>query len=153
MVKVSGPWTEAGVRSFLHEVTVPIRLAVRRPDGTPWIVALWFRHIDGQIECASEARTHLVRMLRADPVVGFDVSTNEIPYRGIRGSGTVSLAPDEDFVALRALIERYLGDAESPLAQRLLDDDRREARIRIDPDRIHSWDFTERMRGISQPAN
>lgn len=50
---------------------------------------------------------------------------------------------------LRALIERYLGSTESELTEQLLDDDREELRIRIDPDRIYSWDFTDRMGGTT----
>ena len=151
MVEYSGPWAEADVAAFLQDVEIPIRLATRKPDGSPWIVALWYRYRDGWFECATEANAHLVTYLREDPVVGFDVSTNEIPYRGVRGTGTASLAPDEDAAVLRALLERYLGGTDSALAERLLDDEREEVRIRIDPDRFHSWDFRDRMREEAGP--
>jgi hypothetical protein len=46
---------------------------------------------------------------------------------------------------LRALIERYHGDTKAPPGPRLLAADHEEIRITVDPDRIHSWDFTARM--------
>ena len=151
MVEYSGPWTDEDVAAFLEDAEIPIRLATRRPDGSPWIVALWYRYRDGRFECATEANARLVAHLRADPEVAFDVSTNDVPYRGVRGIGTASLAPDEDLAVLRGLLERYLGGTDSALAESLLDDEREELRIRIDPDRIHSWDFTARMRDVTSP--
>lgn len=146
MADFRGPWTTTDVKAFLEDRRIPIRLAVRKPDGSPWIVALWFQYRDGCFECATKSNAHLVSFLRADPIVAFDVSTNEIPYRGIRGSGTASLGIDENFVVLRSLLERYLGGTESTLAERLLDENREEIRIRIEPDHVYSWDFTTRMR-------
>jgi hypothetical protein len=52
---------------------------------------------------------------------------------------------------LRALIERYLGDTKAPPGPRLLAADREEIRITVDPDRIHSWDFTARMSAQRRP--
>lgn len=145
MPEFSGRWDAEAVERFLQDVTIPIRLATRRPDDSLWQVALWYRYRDGHFECATAASAQLVRFLRADSAVAFDVSTNEIPYRGVRGNGVASLSPDEDKEVLRALIRRYLGTTESPLAERLLRDDREEVRIRIDPDRVFSWDYSERM--------
>ncbi|ESP87428.1 pyridoxamine 5'-phosphate oxidase family protein [Candidatus Halobonum tyrrellensis] len=140
-----GAWTEAEVDAFLREVTIPVRLATRRPDGSPWLVTLWYRYRDGAFECATGANADVVRFLRGDPEVAFDVSTNRPPYRGVRGNGTASLSPDRGKATLRDLIERYLDGTDSPLAERLLDDDREEVRIRVEPAVIHSWDYTERM--------
>lgn len=149
MVTRRGPWSESEIRNFLEEVTIPLRLAVTKPDGSLWIVALWFRYQDDYLECATGANADLVRFLEANQRVGFDVSTNEVPYRGIRGSGHVSLTPDTQLDLLRSLIRRYLGDTESTLAQQLLMTERDEVRIRIKPEAIFSWDFSKRMRDVS----
>ncbi|TYT62813.1 pyridoxamine 5'-phosphate oxidase family protein [Natrialba swarupiae] len=149
MIEFRGPWTGDDVETFLQDVRVPIRLATRKPDGSLWIVPLWYRYRDGCFECATGANAHLVEFLRANSDVGFDVSTNEIPYRGVRGSGTATLTADEDSTVLRELIDRYLDGTDSALAERLLDDDREEVRILIEPNRIYSWDYTERMSDVS----
>lgn len=87
-----------------------------------------------------------MRFLRNDPAVAFDISTNDIPYRGIRGNGTVELSSDSEKAVLRDLIEHYLGETDSSLARRLLDDDRDEVRIRLEPRTVYSWDYSERMK-------
>lgn len=145
-----GSWTADEVAAFLEEQSIPARVAARRPDGSLWIVALWYRYRDGAFECATRASADLVAFLRDDARVGVEVSTNEVPYRGVRGCGTAAVAPDEDRSVLGSLVDRYLGDRDSPLAESLLDRDRAEVRIRIDPDAIYSWDYTERMRGVER---
>ncbi|MFB1064783.1 pyridoxamine 5'-phosphate oxidase family protein [Natrinema sp. H-ect4] len=153
MTDFRGTWTEDEVEEFLQEATIPVRIATRRPDDSPWVVTLWFRYRDGSLECATGANADVVRFLRRDPEVAFDISTNDIPYRGIRGNGTVELSSDSEKTLLRALIERYLGGTESPLAQRLLDDDRDEVRIRLEPRAVYSWDYSERMgKGTSEKS-
>jgi nitroimidazol reductase NimA-like FMN-containing flavoprotein (pyridoxamine 5'-phosphate oxidase superfamily) len=146
MTEVRGAWTEAEAEEFLQEVAVPIRLGTHRPDDSLWMVALWYRYRDGTFECATGANADIARFLRDDPEVTFDISTNEPPYRGVRGNGTASVSPDEDKAVLRSLIERYLETTESPLAEQLLSGQRAEVRIRIDPDELYSWDFSNRMR-------
>jgi len=148
MTDFRGAWSEDEVESFLHETTVPIRIATRRSDGSLWPVTVWYRYRDGVFECATQAGAALVTILRNEPGVGFDVSTNEVPYRGIRGSGVATVSRDGGSDVLRELVERYLGGTDSSLARYLLSDDRDEVRIRIDPREIYSWDYTERMRDV-----
>ena len=146
MTDYFGAWDEPAVATFLEETTVPVRLATHRPDESLWMVALWFRYRDGALECATGADADVVKYLRNNAEVAFDISTNEPPYRGVRGNGSATLSPDRDKAVLRALVERYLGGTDSSLAARLLDDDRDEVRIRIHPRSVYSWDYTERMR-------
>ncbi|PCR89867.1 pyridoxamine 5'-phosphate oxidase family protein [Natrinema ejinorense] len=145
MTDFRGAWTEDEAEAFLQEATIPIRIATHRPDGSLWVVTLWYRYRNGSLECATGANADIVRFLRHDPEIAFDISTNRIPYRGIRGNGTVDIAPDGKPV-LRDLVERYLGGADSSLAQWLLADDREEVGIRIEPREIYSWDYADRMR-------
>lgn len=92
----------------------------------------------------------MVGSLRDDPAVAFDVSTNRPPYQGVRGGGTATRSPDTDKAVLRSLVERYLGDTDPDLAESLLDEDRTEVRIRIEPRRGYSWDYTERVQSVAE---
>jgi hypothetical protein len=145
MVRYTGPWDEAGVAAFLDDAVVPVRLAVRTPDGPLWMLSLWFVHREGSLWCATAADADVVSYVAADAGVAFEVSTNDPPYRGVRGNGVATVLPDGKHL-LRDLLVRYLGGTDSPLARRLLDPDREEVRIRVDPRRVHSWDYTGRMR-------
>lgn len=145
MVDPTGPWSRSQLVAELEDLTVPLRLACRTSAGGLWQVTLWFVYRDDRFLCATGRDADVVEFLRTSPAVAFDVSTNEPPYRGVRGNGTATIEPDPEKALLQELLERYLGGTDSPLAQRLLDPDREEVRIEIDPARLVTWDYSDRM--------
>ncbi len=145
MVTVSGPWTSGEMEQFLSAETVPLRLGCRTPADRPWMLSLWYRFVDGVFECATGADAAVVDYLDYDDDVSFEVSTNEPPYCGVRGNGTATMTTDEGKTVLTDLLHRYLGGTDSSLAERLLAPDRREIQITITPDRLHTWDYSNRM--------
>lgn len=146
MLEPSGPWSPEQTREYLQERTVPVRVATRTPGGRLWMLPLRYLFRDGALWCATSASADIVAFLEDGPGVAFEVSENEPPYMGVRGSAEATLSPDEDKRLLHELVTRYLGGTDSPLARRLLDADREEIRIRLDPTRAHTWDYSERMR-------
>lgn len=147
MTEYTGEWDREGVAAFLSECRVPIRVACHTPDDGLWMLSLWYG-FDPDAErlvCATAADADVVRYLRADDRVAFEVSTNDPPYRGVRGRGQATITPDDEKEVLRDLLTRYLGGTDSALASRLLSPDRDEVTIRIDPERWYSWDFSDRM--------
>lgn len=150
MVEYTGAWDPGAVASFLTDTAVPIRISCRTPQGNLWMLSLWFRYRDGdgdaaELHCATAADADVVRYLRADPGVAFEVSTNRPPYRGVRGRGSAVVEREGATETLRDLIERYLGDTDSDLARWLLSPDREEVRVRIRPEKLYSWDYSDRM--------
>ncbi|ELZ44895.1 hypothetical protein C463_08062 [Halorubrum californiense DSM 19288] len=169
----TGPWDRERVDEFLATARVPVRLGCRTPSDHPWIVSLWFawdpdagaaaEAADGSdagdaadatdtsgspagaIRCATSASADLVEFVEHDDSVSFDVSTNDPPYKGIRGRGRATVVPDEDKRLLRSLLTKYLGGTDNATADRLLRPDREEVEIRIEPERLHAWDYSERM--------
>jgi nitroimidazol reductase NimA-like FMN-containing flavoprotein (pyridoxamine 5'-phosphate oxidase superfamily) len=148
----TGTWDRAETEAFLEGETIPIRLSCHTKRDDLWMLSLWYRYRDGALWCATSAEADVVDYLSADDRVAFEISTNEPPYKGVRGNGTASVDPDPDKHLLKTLLERYLGGTDSPLAERLLSPERDEVRIRIDPDRVYTWDFSHRMAG-SVPDN
>lgn len=154
-MKRTGPWSASEAAAYLRETTVPVRLSCRTPDDHPWMLSLWYEWVerpDGtpELRCATGADADVVRYLRGDPEVAFEVSENDPPYCGVRGRGTATIEPDEDKTLLRSLLERYLGGTDNELGTKLLSADREEVRIRVTPERLHTWDFTERMRDVGE---
>ncbi len=143
-MKLTGQWDREHVDRFLDNARIPVRIGCRTPEDNPWLVSLWFRW-DGAIHCATSADADLVSFLSADDHVSFEVSTNDPPYKGVRGRGHATVTPDADKRLLRSLIERYLGGADNDLGDRLLDPEREEVHIQIKPERLHSWDYSGRM--------
>jgi len=160
---VTGAWSAAEAGEFLTTTRVPVRLACHTPKGHLWMLSLWYLWTGGdapadiagcrsespELCCATSANADVVEYLRHDDAVAFEISTNHPPYRGVRGRGTATVESDEDKALLTHLLERYLGGTDNDLAGRLLAPEREEVRIRIAPERLHSWDFSERMRDVS----
>lgn len=146
-MQLSGVWSREELDAFLTSEagTVPLRLACRTPAGGLWMLSLWYRWRDGGLDCATSASADVVEYLRRDDGVSFEVSVNEPPYFGVRGSGHTTLQPDEEKRLLQSLLERYLGGTDSGLAKRLLSEDREEVHIRIEPSKLYTWDFSDRM--------
>lgn len=144
-MELRGSLSRSRVESLLETTTVPLRLACHRPDGSLWMLSLWYRYRDGTIQCATGADADVVTFLERDPAVAFEASTNEPPYRGVRGNGTATIEPDPEKAVLRDLLERYLESTETPFARRLLADDREEVTITIDLETVYGWDYSTRM--------
>lgn len=142
---VDGAWTQTQLETFLETSLVPIRLGCHHPRGGLWMVSLWYQYQNGCFRCATSRGAALETFLRRNESVCFEVSTNTPPYMGVRGKGTATLEPDENKERLRALITRYFGDTDSSLGATLLAEGREELAITVEPEKLYTWDFTERM--------
>jgi Pyridoxamine 5'-phosphate oxidase len=128
----------------LLSLAQPLRVAVQTRHG-PLIVPLWFVFQNGCIWCASQEDSVVVRALQADPRCAFDLSTNDMPYRGIRGRGSVRCIPESGGQVLKQLIDRYQVNRDSRLARWLLSRSDTEVAIEITPNWQTEWDYSERM--------
>ncbi|XVH32468.1 pyridoxamine 5'-phosphate oxidase family protein [Haloferacaceae archaeon DSL9] len=145
MVTVTGAWSRDEIAAFCADAVIPLRLSCRTPAGHPWMLSLWFRYVDGGFRCATSASADVVAYLDHDDEVAFEISTNDPPYKGVRGRGRATVEPDPEKALLRDLLRRYLGGTDSDLAASLLSPERDEVRITIEPARLYSWDFSDRM--------
>jgi len=143
----TGAWDRERTETFLQSETIPIRLSCHTQADVLWMLSLWYLYRDDALWCATSASADVVDYLTGDDRVAFEISTNDPPYKGVRGNGTASIEADPDKTLLKELLERYLGGTDSPLAERLLSPERDEVRIRIDPTKMYTWDFSERMQG------
>ncbi len=143
--EIRGPWSSEAIATYLSGACYPVRLAAVGADGFPRVVSLWYGYQSGRLHCVSHRNSQLVGLLRRDQRVGFEVAPNEPPYRGVRGQGIASLEELGDKPTLERLLDRYLGSADSSLAQWLLSRSDEELLITITPQRLYSWDYRERM--------
>ena len=142
---LSGPWQQAQVTQFLDETVLPIRLSCVAADGFPRVISLWFLHREGNLYCATHQSAKLVKLLEHDRKVGFEVAPDAPPYHGVRGQGTATLSPLGDDPALEQLLQRYLGGLETDFSRWLLSRRDEELIVCIEPHRLFSWDYRERM--------
>lgn len=138
----SGPWDRSKVEHFLASSVIPVRLASSGRHG-PIVQSLWFAFDDDSLWCATQSASVLASRLRRDPAVGWEVSADHPPYRGVRGTGRALLV-DDAAQTLQLLIDRY-GQAQTRLAHWLLARVHDEVAIRITDLSVTSWDFSARM--------
>lgn len=134
---------------YLTEATVPLRLVCVTSSGWPIAVSLWYVYQDGKLCCATRKSARILRHIGSGQKCAFEVSNNEPPYRGVRGRGIVTLREGRGADMLRLLLSRYLKSVDSQFAKRLLANSQDEIVIEIEPERTYGWDFTKRMRSIS----
>jgi len=145
LAALKGPWTQAQVEAFLHNSTIPLRLACVGEDGFPRVVSVWYGYDGQHLRCVSHRSSQLVGLLQRCDRVGFELAPNEPPYHGVRGQGIAMLDSDADGAVLRQMLERYLSGTDSKLARWLLSRAEDEVLISIEPLRLFSWDYRERM--------
>jgi nitroimidazol reductase NimA-like FMN-containing flavoprotein (pyridoxamine 5'-phosphate oxidase superfamily) len=143
-LKDSSAWDLEELEDFLARALVPLRLGIDTDDG-PLIVPLWFRYQEGVFWCVTHRDAFLVEAVRARPVCAIDISTNTVPYRGVRGQVSVEVVPERGAALIEHMLERYFGGTDSGLARWLLDRRDEEVGLRIAPRWLTSWDFSERM--------
>jgi nitroimidazol reductase NimA-like FMN-containing flavoprotein (pyridoxamine 5'-phosphate oxidase superfamily) len=146
-VPISGPYPVEQVERYLSDTVVPVRLACLTASGSPLVLSLWFLYREGALWCASRPQARVVHHLERDARCAFEVARDAPPYRGVRGQGRAHVMRGEGGRLLGALVDRYLGAADSRLARRLLAGAADEVAIRITPTRLVSWDYTDRMQG------
>jgi hypothetical protein len=150
-VRSSSAWDSNGIRDFLIRTRIPLRLGIGS-SGKPLVVSLWFELRDDALWCVSHRDSLVVRRLQTDPSCALDISTNDIPYRGVRGGGQVACLQDAGPAVLDRLIRRYLGGDDSRLARWLKGRQHEETALRIVPDWLTAWDFSDRMSDIESPS-
>lgn len=140
----SGAWDLDTVERFLHETAIPVRIAsIGRTF--PLVQSQWFLYANSALWCCAQADSVLAQRLRNDPNCAFEVSGDLPPYMGVRGTGQASLHSSEAARILPLLIDRYLGDEPSTLADWLLSRLDVEVAIKISDLAVTSWDYSARM--------
>ncbi|MFT5350338.1 MAG: hypothetical protein ACI9MF_001154 [Gammaproteobacteria bacterium] len=137
--------SDEDINSFLNSYLAPIRLSGILDSGYPIICSLWFEHRDNAIWCATKKTSRIARVFADNTKCAFELAPNEPPYYGVRGQGIASLHLENTDDLLERLIIRYLGNNESRLAKKLLNNTATEVVIKVEPTKIFSWDYRKRM--------
>ena len=87
--------------------------------------------------------------MAANANVGFEISPNDPPYHGVRGQGIATISPLAESDTLDWMVSHYLGDSDSQVGRWLLSRREQEVVIKIEPQRLFSWDYRERMADVS----
>jgi hypothetical protein len=145
-IRSSSAWSLAEIERFLAGCVIPVRLACLTSRREPIVCSLWYLHEDGALWCATQNSAKVAQYLRHHPFCGFEISTESLPYKGVRGQGEVTLSLERGPDILLRLIDRYLGTRDSGFARWLIARSSDEVAIAIRPRWLTAWDFSTRMR-------
>lgn len=138
-------WNESEIRDFLKSSNIPMRLSFVNKNNEPMICSLWFTFNDDSLWSASHENAYVISQLKNNSKVSFEVSTNDYPYKGVRGKANVELSKLNANNVLAELIAKYLDSRNSRLASWLMSRVNEEYVLKITPSIINSWDFSDRM--------
>lgn len=144
-IRFLGPWGPRRVATFLTETKIPLRLAFSAADATPRVLPLWFVYSEDRIWCAMQRSSFSARCLAGNSACGFDVSVEQPPYRGVRGTAIATLVADQGEAVLEKCIAKYLGDSDPKLSKWLLSRAQEEVVFCLELRSVSSWDFRGRM--------
>jgi nitroimidazol reductase NimA-like FMN-containing flavoprotein (pyridoxamine 5'-phosphate oxidase superfamily) len=133
-------------RKDLVNLIVPLRLACLTHSGWPMVVPLWFVFLNDRFYCATQENAKIISYLKKDPRCAFDISTENPPYRGIRGQGKTIINKDHSTEILEIVIQKYIQNKYKNLRKRLLTKREKEVAIEIIPIKKFYWDYTDRMK-------
>lgn len=141
----SGPWSHGQIQSWLDATVIPLRLATAGREG-PIVTSLWFVHEAGSLWCATQGSSTVAQRVRRDARVGWEVSPDTPPYRGVRGRGRAQIVDDEMRAreVLAQVIARY-GQQGTQLEAWLLSRASSEVALQIPVTDVTSWDYAPRM--------
>jgi hypothetical protein len=135
-------------KEYLDTIRIPMRIAIKTEDKWPWVISLWFLHQDGLLYCATQKNAKIIGHLENDYRCAFEIAADTPPYCGIRGKARARIDESLGAEILEKLLARYLGGTNSELAQNLLAKRDSEVAIVLDPLRVYTWDFRDRMKDI-----
>jgi PPOX class probable F420-dependent enzyme len=134
--------TDDEVREFLEESTT-MTLATIGADGRPHLTAMWYGIADGHVVFWSYRSAQKIVNLRRDPRLSILVEAGDTygELRGvsITGTGTMLDDPDDVLAIGQILLERQAPGFTATASAAAATAPKRVA-VRIDPERVTSWD-------------
>lgn len=138
-------WNQNQIVTFLEQSEIPIRLSFLNAANEPHICSLWYIYDNNAIWCAAHKNSFLIDQLKLNANISFEVSSNEYPYKGVRGKAVVELTMENADKTLSELIAKYLGNNNAKLSTWLMSRADDEYVIKVVPRLVNSWDFSNRM--------
>jgi PPOX class probable F420-dependent enzyme len=120
----SKPMTEDEVRDFLIHSTKNVHVSTLDEKGEPNIHPTWyyFENDNDKIYIESGKDSRKTRNLRRNNIVYYCIDDDRIPYKGVRGKGTVRLSEDSDYNLhiIKKIVTKYLGGTENSMAKAII---------------------------------
>ena len=137
--------SENEIAAYLNKSVLPCRIASVDKNGFPQVTSMWFLYDEKYLYLSARSKSLICSRIKRDNKIGFEIAGDNPPYSGVRGKGRATLLDAVSEPVLEKLINKYLGSTDTPLAKWLLSKPDSETTIKIAPEWITSWDYSNRM--------
>src|SRR5690606_39495771 len=107
-IKRDSAYDAQQMADYLAAARIPLRLACNGGNGFPLVASHWFEYRDGAFYLAIHQNSRVASLLDQNPLFGFEIAADTIPFRGVLGQGTVFLSLPGDPAQTHSLILSYL---------------------------------------------
>jgi PPOX class probable F420-dependent enzyme len=129
------------------ESKLNLQIATIDEQGEPNIQPVWFYYDKNteKLMITTSKSAKKTRNLRNNPAVYFSIDDENLPYKGVKGKGFVTIVEDPDRVVPQAdrISMKYLGTLDHPIAKMITDSSKKGevVVIEINPKFFSTWDY------------
>ena len=129
------------------ESKLNLQIATIDEQGEPNIQPVWFYYDKNteKLMITTSKSAKKTRNLRNNPTVYFSIDDENLPYKGVKGKGFVTIVEDPDRVVPQAdrVSMKYLGTLDHPIAKMITDSSKKGevVVIEISPRFFSTWDY------------
>ena len=135
-------FTEQEIDAFLAEPRIA-HLVTLRAAGTPHVAPVWFLWEEGQAVVMVDSGSVKLRNIRRNPAVALSIATTERPLSYVVLEGRAQVTDDGLDPMVDRICVHYDGPERGAAFAKTLKDECRMFLIKIDIDRIMSWQDEE----------
>ena len=145
-----GPMSEDEVKHFLVNSMQLVRISTLDEKGEPNIHPTWYYFDNNNekiyIESGKDAKK--TRNLQRNNIIYYCVDDDNIPYKGVRGKGSVRISEDINYnlPIIEKIVAKYLGTTGHSMSQSIIDSIRRgdSVILEVTPKFYATWDHSKR---------
>ena len=147
------PMSEDEVRNFLVNSKKNVHISTLDEKGEPNIHPTWyyFDSNNDKIYIESGKASRKTQNLRRNNIVYYCIDDDNIPYKGVRGKGTVRISDDVNYnlPIIEKILVKYLGSIGHHMSQTIMSNIRRGDAIllEITPKFYATWDHGSKKIG------
>ena len=115
--------TEKQVEEFLSKSKLNLLLGTIDTKGEPNVHPVWYYYENGKLYVETSKSSSKVKNIKNNNAVYFCIDDEKIPYKGVRGKGTVKISENIEHnipIASKIMI-KYTGSLDNPIAKFLMD--------------------------------
>ncbi|MCI4432871.1 MAG: pyridoxamine 5'-phosphate oxidase family protein [Nitrosopumilus sp.] len=137
--------SEQQVRNFLEISKLNLQIATIDSKGDPNIHPVWYLFENKKLYVATPKKSKKAQNALKHHLVYYSIDDEKIPYRGVKGKGTVNLLDDvkTNLVIGEKIILKYTGSLESDIGKFIIEQIKNgnETIMEITPKFYSAWSF------------